>query len=113
VKSRWAAGLLVTCVLAACSGDDDGDSATTSVSQPSTTTAVAGITQEEATEIAMAAVREDEADFDFTATYTVVVDEGAAFHVAFPARDPDTLGGEPHVIVDKATGDVLESYRTL
>jgi hypothetical protein len=112
-SSTAALFLLAAIALGGCSGDDEGGGGSTPSSQvqTSTTSIGVGISREQAVEIAMDAVREDEADFDFTATYTVVVDEGAAWHVAFPRRASGSVGGEPHVVIDKGSGDVLQSYR--
>ena len=42
----------------------------------------------------------------------VAVDEGENWHVYFPFQDVELLGGEPHVIISKSDGTVVETYYT-
>lgn len=113
---RCVIASLVSVMLAAvaCSGgegDDDGLPSTTA-GDATTSTGVAGISEEEAIEIARAQVEADDPAFDFRLTRPVVVSSGDTFDVSFPETELEGRGGEPHVVVDQATGDVVDTFLT-
>lgn len=114
--SMIVAVAVVASVLAgACSGDDDGTSATSASAAASTgpaTTAAAGITEAEAIDAARRAIAEDDPGFDFDATRPHVAETDDTFDVSFVPIDLTGPAGEPHVVVDRATGEVLELYKT-
>jgi len=70
-----------------------------------------GITSEEAITIA---TQEVEADgvMSLDGRDTEVVEEATYWHIYFPYTSPVMRGGEPHVWVDKTTGDVINLYYT-
>ena len=98
--------LVVVIALAACSGGHTSNNTT------STTVATGGITEARAIEIARAAWAKDHADFDFDSTRPEPDLVDGHFDVAFVPRVIKGPGGEPHVVVDRATGKVLDVYRT-
>ncbi len=43
---------------------------------------------------------------------TVVKEEQDYWHISFPISSPKIIGGEPHVLIDKASGAITEVYYT-
>jgi hypothetical protein len=70
-----------------------------------------GITLEEAIAIARQAV-EDDGVMSLDERDTEHEEETAYWHIYFPFTSHDILGGEPHVQVAKADGEVLDLYYT-
>lgn len=107
--------------LAACSGgggDGDGAAGTTTSAAAMDTTAstlapAGGITEDRAIEIAREAVAAEEPGFDFDATFPVVREHGETYEISFPNRSPGAVGGEPHVVVDRVSGEVVDDWWTL
>ncbi len=93
---------------AGCSGDDDDGSRPAAT----TTSIAAGITPDEAIEIAQRAWEAEDPDFDLSATRPTVGEAGGTYDVGFVPVEITELGGEPHVVVDRVTGEVVETYRT-
>ena len=116
LRCRSMIGAVVMSVLAgACSGDDDDTSATSSSAVASTgpaTTTLAGITEAEAIDAARRAIADDDPGFDFDATRPHVAETDDTYDVSFVPIDLTGPGGEPHAVVDRATGEVLELYKT-
>ncbi len=119
--SPWQAwvivALAVAALVAACSGDDDGGASTTSSSAGSessaaTSTTAAGISEKEAVEAARRALAESDPDFDFDATRVHVSETADTYDISFVPVDLTGPGGEPHVVIDRTTGDVIETYLT-
>lgn len=107
-------------ITAACSGGDDRDEgAGTSPPAPTSTgaaepsTAPPGITPTEAIEIARAEWREIDPSFDVAATRPEVTPANGTYDVALVPLEIEGPGGEPHVVVDATTGEVLDAYQTL
>lgn len=71
------------------------------------------ISETKAIAIARAWVVGGDGTFDFAMRFDIVRDHGAAYEISFPRRAPNAFGGEPHVIVDKTTGEVVDSWYTL
>lgn len=72
---------------------------------------VDGITLEDAIEIARQAVIDDDV-MSLDDRDTEHVEESTYWHIYFPYTSHDILGGEPHVKVAKADGEVLDIYYT-
>jgi hypothetical protein len=70
------------------------------------------ISADRAIEIARSHIEAHDPRADFEGRAAEVADEEARWHVSFPFTDPDMLGGEPHVLVAKATGAVDRFYNT-
>jgi hypothetical protein len=70
-----------------------------------------GITREQAITIATQAVVDDGV-MSLDGRDTVVVEEADSWHIYFPYSSHELLGGEPHVLVDKTTGEVIDLYYT-
>lgn len=120
IRSRAAILFLPLLVgLAACSGDDDGDSSATTTAAGATSTTVAeapaAVSEDDAIEIARDHVSEQDPDYELDAAFPVVRDHSDTYEISFP-RDAEgavaLVGGEPHVVVDKATGDVVDYWWT-
>lgn len=43
---------------------------------------------------------------------TVVKDEGNNWHISFPFTSTTVIGGEPHILIDKASGAITRVYYT-
>ncbi|MFH0769015.1 MAG: hypothetical protein V1932_05565, partial [Chloroflexota bacterium] len=43
---------------------------------------------------------------------TVVKEEQDYWHISFPISSPKVIGGEPHVLIDKASGTITRVYYT-
>lgn len=43
---------------------------------------------------------------------TVVQDEGSNWHILFPLSDPNVRGGEPHIVVSKEDGSIIDVFYT-
>lgn len=104
-------------VTVACSGDEpaENDPSTTSApvdATPASSTTQAGITEAEAIEIARRQQEQDDPDFDFESTRPVAIASDDTYDVSFPPAEPEGPGGEPHVVVDRTTGEVIETYLT-
>lgn len=110
--SRSAMGFAVTLVavlaLAACSGGDD-DSVTKATTSATKTT---GIPEAEAIELAQQAWLEEEPGFSFEDTRAHVAEIGATYDISWIPADNDGPGGEPHVVIDRVSGEALDVYRT-
>lgn len=70
-----------------------------------------GITLEQAITIARQAV-EDDGVMSLDGRDTEHEEEATYWHIYFPFTSPEVLGGEPHVQVAKADGEVLQIYYT-
>ena len=70
-----------------------------------------GITLEEAIDIAIQRVGADGV-MSLDGRDTESVEEATYWHIYFPFTDHYLRGGEPHVWVDKTTGDVIDIYYT-
>jgi hypothetical protein len=70
-----------------------------------------GITLEEAIDIAIQRVQVDGV-MSLDGRDTESVEEATYWHIYFPFTDHYLRGGEPHVWVDKTTGDVIDIYYT-
>ena len=70
-----------------------------------------GITSEEAITIATQAVGDDGV-MSLDGRDTEVVEEADYWHIYFPYTDQWLRGGEPHVLVNKTTGEVIDIYYT-
>lgn len=110
--------LVVSALLAACSGDGDGDGASTtsssagSASGAVTSTTEPGISEDEAVEAARRSLAESDPDFDFSVTRVHVAASDDTYDISFVPVDLTGPGGEPHVVIDRATGAVVETYLT-
>lgn len=71
------------------------------------------ISEARAIAIARAWVVEGDSTFDFATRFDIVRDHGDTYEISFPRRAPTAFGGEPHVIVDKTTGEIVNSWHTL
>lgn len=115
--STTVAVAVVASVLAgACSGGGDDDTSATSSSAvastgPATTTP-AGITEADAIDAARTAIADDDPGFDFDATRPHVAETDDTYDVSFVPIDLTGPAGEPHAVVDRATGEILELYKT-
>ena len=117
---RVVAALVVAGAAAgACSGGDgDGGgkrSATSSDIAASTaapTTHKAGISEEEAIASARSAIAAEYPELDLDATRAHVSETAGAYDVSFVPVDLAGPSGEPHAVVDRQTGEVLDTYRT-
>jgi hypothetical protein len=70
-----------------------------------------GITLEEAIDIAIQRVQVDGV-MSLDGRDTESVEEADSWHIYFPYTSHELLGGEPHVWVDKSSGDVTQIYYT-
>lgn len=70
-----------------------------------------GITLDEAIAIARQAVIDD-GIMSLDERDTEHVEESTYWHIYFPFTSHDILGGEPHVLVAKADGEILDMYYT-
>lgn len=70
-----------------------------------------GITAEEAIEIAIQRVEADGV-MSLDGRDTESEEEADSWHIYFPYTSHEVLGGEPHVWVDKASGEVTDIYYT-
>lgn len=70
-----------------------------------------GISREEAITIATQEVETDGV-MSLDGRDTEVVEEATYWHIYFPYTSHELLGGEPHVWVDKSTGEVIDIYYT-
>lgn len=69
------------------------------------------ITSDQAIKIAEERVKSDGV-MSMDGRFPVAKSEKDNWHVSFPISLPFVLGGEPHVIVDKASGKIIEVYYT-
>jgi hypothetical protein len=69
------------------------------------------ITREEAITTATQAVQDDGV-MSLDGRSTQAAEEATYWHIYFPFSSPLTRGGEPHVWVDKASGNVTKIYYT-
>lgn len=104
--TRRAAALFTALALtaAACSGS--GSRSTTP------TTNEARVSEDRAVTIARRAWAAVEPAFDFSTRDPEVAVRGSSYDVAFVDRDLAGNQGEPHVIIDRTTGRVRDTYRT-
>lgn len=110
-----AAVLVAALVSGSCSDGDDagGPAAPVATTVPSTgTVPAAGITEEDAIAIAAEAWRTEDPGFEVADTRPSVRATAEAYDVAFVPVPVAGPGGEPHVVVDRSTGEVIERYRT-
>jgi len=70
-----------------------------------------GITLEQAITIATQAV-ENDGVMSLDGRDTESTEEATSWHIYFPYTLPTLRGGEPHVLVSKSTGDVIDLYYT-
>ncbi len=70
-----------------------------------------GITHEEATTIARQRV-EDDGVMSLDGRDTEHEEEADSWHIYFPYTSDEIRGGEPHVRVDKSSGEVIDVYYT-
>jgi hypothetical protein len=70
-----------------------------------------GITREQAITIATQAVADDGV-MSLDGRDTESIEEATYWHIYFPHSSPLTRGGEPHVWVDKTSGNVTNIYYT-
>ena len=70
-----------------------------------------GITLEEAIAIATQRVEED-GIMSLDGRDTESVEGADSWHIYFPYTSHELVGGEPHVWVDKSSGDVIDLYYT-
>jgi hypothetical protein len=70
-----------------------------------------GISREQAITIATQAVEADGV-MSLDGRDTVAVEETDSWHIYFPYTSHELLGGEPHVLVNKSTGAVIDLYYT-
>ena len=68
------------------------------------------INKEDAIKIAAEKVKKD-GIINLEGRDQLVVDEGNAWHITFPLAE-ESIGGEPHIIIDKETGYIIKSYYT-
>lgn len=103
-------------LLVSCSGDDASSTAATTggsaSSAASASTTEPGVSEEEAVAAARSALTDEDPDFDFDATRVHVSRIEGDYDVSFVPVDLAGPGGEPHVVIDSATGEVLETYLT-
>jgi hypothetical protein len=118
IASALAAAVLVL-LAAACTDDEGGgdegpDGAPTTTPSTATTvpTTATGISEEEALAIAVDHQQAEDPEFDVESTRPVVIREGDAYDVSFPPANLTGRGGEPHVVVDRTTGEVVDAYVT-
>ena len=73
-----------------------------------------GISEETAMEIALARVEQDDfMSLDFTQRNKEVVTEGDHWHISFPYKSELYMrGGEPHVLINRRTGEVSQVFYT-
>jgi hypothetical protein len=115
--TRRIVGPLLAVLLAlttgACSSDDEAGKAEPSTEPTAENTdTVGGITEAEAIDIARQRAEDDDPGFDFDSSRPVVIPSGDTYDISFPAEDLLGPGGEPHVVVDRSTGEVVTTYRT-
>lgn len=70
-----------------------------------------GITAEEAMETARQRVEADGV-MSLDGRDTEVEEEADSWHICFPYTSDEIFGGEPHVFVDKSSGEVIDIYYT-
>ena len=78
---------------------------------PTRPSAQPDITPEEATAIARQRVQDDGV-MSLDGRDTEVVEEADYWHIYFPYTSHEIRGGEPHVWVDKSSGEVIDIYYT-
>lgn len=108
--SRPAVALAILLTLfapttAACTDSEDTGPTTTAVPQ-------SGIGEDEAIDIAKAAVAKDDPSFDLDQHRPIPHDLEDTWDVSFVPLEVTGNGGEPHAVIDRATGEVIEVYRT-
>ena len=109
---RPRTSLLVTMVAAlTIAGTGCSDDARTK-SEPPSTTRAAGIGQERAIAIARRAWAGEEPEFDFSSRRAEISERGRNYDIAFVDRELSGARGEPHVVIDRFTGAVRDTYRT-
>ena len=110
------AALIGAAPLGACSGGDDADTSATSVatapSAASASTTAPGISEDEAIAAARSALAADDPGFDFDAARAHVRELAGTYDVSFVPIELTGPGGEPHVVIDRMTGEVVETYLT-
>ena len=70
-----------------------------------------GITSDAAVDLAKQRVQKDGV-MSLDGRETSVIDEPTQWHISFPISAPMWRGGEPHVIIDKASGAIINVYYT-
>lgn len=91
-----AAILVITVLLAGCVGDK---------------TVKQGISSDDAVKLAKQRVQADGV-MSLDGRTTVVKEEQDYWHISFPISSPNVIGGEPHVLIDKASGAITRVYYT-
>lgn len=104
--TRRGAALLATLALAAAACSGGGSHST-----PPTTVG-ARVGEDRAITIARRAWAAVEPEFEFSTREPEVAVRGESYDVAFVDRELTGNQGEPHVIVDRTTGRVRDTYRT-
>jgi hypothetical protein len=70
-----------------------------------------GISRDQAIKIAIQRVQAD-GIMSLDGRSTAVIEEPNSWHISFPISAPNMRGGEPHVIIDKASGAITRVYYT-
>ena len=70
------------------------------------------INETEAIDLATRIVTDRRGDSALAGRRAVAEVEGEAWHVYFPWKDPEMLGGEPHVLLDASEGRVIRVFST-
>lgn len=107
MRGRFPSIVVATVLMlaaSACSGGGGSAAAPTST--------VARIAEDRALSIARRAWTRVEPNFDFSTRRSEVAVRGETYDIAFVDRDLHGNQGEPHVVVDRNTGRVRETYRT-
>ena len=106
-------------LLGSCSGDDASSTTSTASTSggdtpgsASTATTEPWISEDEAVAAARRALAAEDPDFDFDVTRVHVSRLGGSYDISFVPTELTGPGGEPHVVIDRATGEVLETYLT-
>lgn len=114
---RVAAGVAATALLLSVAGGCRGDDNSVT---PSTTGATTGTTaqtsptlsQDKAIEIARAEVLAAFPDYDLTERRANVLVKGDNYEVSFPIVDRVVHAGEPHIVLNRRTGEIVERFMT-
>jgi hypothetical protein len=112
VRRLGALGAAMALALMACSSGDGGGHRTESTATTRASARPNGISEARAIEIALDAWKQEDPTFDGTSVRPEADPIAETYDVALVPKVITGPGGEPHVVVDRATGKVVRTYRT-
>lgn len=110
VTAALMAAVLMAALLVACTDDEDPSAEPPSSTETQVTSE--SLSQDDAIEIARSELEGTFPEYDLSGREPNVLVKGENYEVSFPVLDEAVATGEPHIVINRQTGEIVERFLT-